>query len=168
VLPPNIDQEQWQEIGIKLAPLGNSVQFAIGDWWAFGQHTYGSRKKSVLDAAKKLLYEFGSLMNLGWVAHKVPTSCRNEAVSFSHHVEVTSLEPEDQKKWLARAASRHWSVKELRRELGGRNFFNEGEENSRNGGCISECMDWAAPDSVTQRGPLGAPRCPCACRCRIS
>lgn len=112
VLPDSLSIEQWNEVGTKLCAVDTAMQWAIGDWWAYGHHTYGERKASA--AAKKLPYEFGSLMNLGRVARRVTSSFRNEAVSFGHHVAVSALEPEKQKKLLAQAQDRKWSVSKLR------------------------------------------------------
>ena len=53
-------------------------------------------------------------MNLGSVARSVETSSRNEVLSFSHHVAVAALEPEDQRKWLSKAEIGRWSVNKLR------------------------------------------------------
>jgi hypothetical protein len=110
-LPDSLNLDQWKAIGIKLCTIDSAMQWAIGDWWAYGHHTYGKRK--AFATAKELPYQFGSLMNLGSVARSVKTSCRNEVLSFSHHVAVAALEPEDQKKWLAKAAKGKWSVNKL-------------------------------------------------------
>jgi hypothetical protein len=114
-MPENLDLEQWQQVGIKLVEIDSGIQWALGDWWCHGHHTYGSRTAEV--GAKKLRYEFSSLMNLGSTARKVPPSLRNEAVSHSHHVAVQGLEPEAQTKWLTKAAKMHWSVKTLREKI---------------------------------------------------
>lgn len=113
-LPTGLQFEEWKEVGQKLATLEQGIQWALGDWWAYGHHAYGDRA----DAAKKLPYEFGSLMNLGRVARKVPTSLRNEVLSFSHHEAVAKLESDDQKKsWLERAARAKWPVHKLRERI---------------------------------------------------
>ena len=117
-LPDGLGLDQWKAIGVKLCIIGNAVQWAIGDWWAYGHHTYG--KRAAFAAAKELPYEFGSLMNLGSVARSVKSSFRNEAVSFSHHVAVAPLEPEEQKELLARAVEFKWSVSTLRELVQGR------------------------------------------------
>jgi len=77
ILSRDLDISQWQEIGTSLCTIDKGIQWAIGDWWAYGDHKYSERKASSI--AKKLPYEFGSLMNLGWVARRVKRSFRNEA-----------------------------------------------------------------------------------------
>jgi hypothetical protein len=111
-LPDILNLDQWKAIGIKLCTIDTAMQWAIGDWWAYGHHTYGKRK--AFATAKELPYQFGSLMNLGSVARSVKTSLRNEALTYSHHVAVAALESEDQKKWLTKAVKGKWSVNKLR------------------------------------------------------
>jgi hypothetical protein len=114
-LPESLSLDAWQEIGVALATCGNGIQFSLGDWWAFGHHAYGDRKSFV--AARKLPFAFGTLMNYGSVARAVPSSLRNEALSYSHHVAVAKLAYEYQKKFLAKAARFKWSAKQLRQEI---------------------------------------------------
>jgi hypothetical protein len=113
ILPDDLALDQWEEVGTKLMTIDKGIQWALGDWWAYGHHKYGERAS----IAKNLPYEFGSLMNLGVIARKVTPSFRNEAVSFTHHVAVATLEPEQQKKLLKRAARSKWSVSKLREML---------------------------------------------------
>ena len=110
MLPREIDAGQWKEIGAKLAGIHHGVQWAIGDWWAYGDHRYGERKA----AAKLFPFALGSLMNFGRVARRVPPSRRNAALSYEHHVAVGALEAEDQEKMLARATEFGWTSGKLR------------------------------------------------------
>jgi len=112
LLDLEISFEEWSEIGLKLSTMQLGLQWAIGDWWAYGYREYGDRR--AIDVVKKLPYTFQSLMNIGSVARRVPPSLRNEALSFSHHTAVAPLEHEDQKQLLERAAEEKWSVKKLR------------------------------------------------------
>lgn len=56
-----------------------------------------------------------SIDQMRYVSRAVPLSRRVEGVSFTHHAEVASLEPDDQEKYLKRAKSEHLSASELRR-----------------------------------------------------
>jgi hypothetical protein len=114
-LPKDLDQKEWEKVGEKLGTIHTGIQWAIGDWWCYGHHTYGKRAEV---AAKKILpYEFGTLMNMGMVARKVAPSLRNEALGFAHHQAVAKLEPDDQKKWLAKAVRFKLSVKKLQDQI---------------------------------------------------
>lgn len=112
MLPDELDPDQWQAVGIKLCTISKLLQWAIGDWWAYGHHTYG--KRAAFAKIKEVPYELGSLMNLGSVARRVTVSCRNEVLSFTHHVVVAAFDREEQVHWLAKAAAGKWSVSKLR------------------------------------------------------
>src|SRR3974390_1340142 len=62
-IPADLELDRWAAIGKELAQIGNGVQWALGDWWAYGDHKYGDRKAKA--AAQKLPYTFGTLMNFG-------------------------------------------------------------------------------------------------------
>ncbi|RXH15132.1 hypothetical protein [Bradyrhizobium guangzhouense] len=111
-IPEDVDValDQWSAIGRTLASLSSGIQWALGDWYAHGFRKY---KRKIEAVAKALGYELDSLANLGSIARQVPPSLRNEALSWSHHKVVAPLPPEDQKKWLERAAKMKWSVRHL-------------------------------------------------------
>lgn len=111
-MPDHLSHELWEKLGFCLAAMTGALQWAVGDWWAYGYHKYGKRKSVAV--AKRLPYEFGTLMNLGTVSRSVSPSRRNEALSWSHHAAVASLEPAEQTKWLNKAARGTYSVKKLR------------------------------------------------------
>jgi hypothetical protein len=117
-LPENTSFDRWVEIGRRLCVGQQAVQWKIGDWWAFGDHRYGQRAKA---AAEGIFgREFGTLMNAASVARSFSTSCRREALSWSHHVEVAPLaktNPKAAEQLLDRAESEHWSKLDLRREV---------------------------------------------------
>jgi hypothetical protein len=119
-LPTELTIEQWGIIGTQLAKFGNGIQWWLGDWWHYGDHHYGDRAKAV---AKGIFpYEFETSANFGWVAGKVPSSLRNELLSFNHHYTIASLDDRAvQKKWLDKAAQFKWSIKKLRQKIGEQN-----------------------------------------------
>lgn len=120
VLPDDLDEGAWIDVGRKLLAIdGTTMKWALGDWWAIGQHKYkyGERAKAAEELAEELDYKFESLMNLGWVARKVPTSLRNEALNFTHHKAVAKLTHAEQKDWLERAVSHDWTAKELAQQI---------------------------------------------------
>jgi hypothetical protein len=56
-------------------------------------------------------------MDYRTVARSVKTSNRFEALSFTHHVQVATLAPAKQKRYLARALENGWSVSELKKQI---------------------------------------------------
>ena len=113
-IPENLTAKAWAEIGLKLTKVEDSMQWALGDWWAYGDFKYGERKALTTDLG---FYCFGSLMNMATVARRVPTSLRNEVLSWSHHCTVCLCSPADQKMWLDKAAKHQWTVRELRKQI---------------------------------------------------
>lgn len=59
----------------------------------------------------------GTLYNLKWVCRRIEISRRREGLTYSHHVEVASLEPHEQEYWLARAEEEKLNAKALRAAL---------------------------------------------------
>ena len=92
------------------------MQWWLGDWWHYGAHAYGERKAKV-KAKRAFPYAFATLMNWGWVAGKVATSLRREALSWSHHALIASYPPDEQKKWLDKAEKWEWTVKHLGQKI---------------------------------------------------
>jgi N6-adenosine-specific RNA methylase IME4 len=94
-----------------------SVQWWIGDWWAYGEHRYGERKAATEPGGILEDLNFGTAANYGSVARAFETSRRREVLSFTHHAEVTGLTPALQDSWLARAEREGLSVNKLRAQI---------------------------------------------------
>lgn len=113
VLPGRLSFDHWARIGRQLQLAELAVQWWIGDWLNYGETRYGDKYTQAVE-------EFGrkkqTLMNYAYVARRIEISRRREIVDFSTHVEVASLEPEDQEKVLAKAAKEHSSRNTVRRE----------------------------------------------------
>jgi predicted metalloenzyme YecM len=54
---------------------------------------------------------------MAWVASQFDPSLRSDKLSWSHHVLLAPLEPDDQQHWLERAQKERLSVADLRLEL---------------------------------------------------
>ena len=109
-----IDLAQWLECGRKLGTVGRNVAWWIGDWLQYGTARYGERYPR---AAKITGYDVQSLMNMAWVASRFEPARRRGGLSWSHHAEVAALAPDEQDRWLERAAQERMSVRCLRTEL---------------------------------------------------
>ncbi|WP_271506814.1 hypothetical protein [Bradyrhizobium sp. CCBAU 11357] len=127
-LPDELDYEVWSAIGQKLVTTKEGLQWALGDWWAYGEDAYKIRKDELKVLGKKLGYKSGSLMNLGTISRKVPPSSRNEALSWSHHKVVSKLDRDAQRKWLEQAANGKWSVRQMQKQIRERRGFEEKPE----------------------------------------
>ena len=112
-LPDDLSFDDWLKIGRKLMLADKAVQWAIGDWWASGDHRYGERAAAAIDPAtgENRLQRY---MDYAWVARRIETSRRHEVLSWSAHKEVAALEPDVQDNILERAVENGWGSREVR------------------------------------------------------
>jgi hypothetical protein len=112
---------EWERLIVGLFRAERAIMFAIGDALAWGIREYGESAYQVEATLDKLGLRRSpeTLRKYLWVAEKVAPSRRRDDVSFTAHVEVAKLEPAEQTRWLARAASEGWSSRELREHLVG-------------------------------------------------
>jgi len=103
--------EKWLEVGTLLTGMESSLNWWIGDWLVFGEHTYG-QKYSQAESVTQHRQDYLKACN--FVSHKVPAQNRVQGLSWSHHREVAALSIGDQKKWLKQAIDADWTVSELR------------------------------------------------------
>jgi hypothetical protein len=111
----NLSFDEWKTVGSSLSQIEGSLRWGIGDWWHYGEHSYGERAKAV--ANDIFPRKFQTLANYGSVARSVEASRRREDLSYSHHCEVAKLPPEEQERWLAAAVADGLSVIQLRRKI---------------------------------------------------
>jgi len=109
-----LDLSQWAEVGRRLGSVGRNIQWALGDWIAYGNERFGERYSR---AAKITGYDTQTLMNMVYVATHFPISRRRENLSWSHHEALAGLDSEGQEQWLDQAAQHRWSVSDLRTML---------------------------------------------------
>ena len=118
-LPEGLSFEAWAGIGETLCRVEASIQWWVGDWWAYGEHRYGERKALVerLRAEGRDFPSFQTCMNAGSVCQKFETYRRREVLTWAHHVEVASLGPAEQDELLDQAERDELSTRELRAEV---------------------------------------------------
>lgn len=98
-------REEWQKRGRELAADDSNRRFMIGDWIAEGaakwDHTVYIMAGAIFPNMQK-----ATLRNLAFVARAVPTSLRNDVLSWSHHTAVAAFadQPDIQKELLDYAA----------------------------------------------------------------
>jgi hypothetical protein len=114
-LPKGLTKDQWVAIGTRLGKSDSTLRWWIADWWVYGDHRHGDRKTLAVTGVFGL--EFGTLMDYGTVARNVKTSNRFEALSFTHHIQVATLRPAKQRRYLTRALENGWSVSELKQHI---------------------------------------------------
>jgi hypothetical protein len=113
-LAADLNKDQWLQIGRKLAAEHGRIQWALGDWWAYGiARNYGDGPA----LAQEVGVDYALLRNYAWVSRAVELSSRNDKLSWSHHAAVAPLQPQEQKRWLQIAALERLSVTALRQRI---------------------------------------------------
>jgi hypothetical protein len=110
----DLGQAEWLATGRRLGAIGRCSQWWIGDWIRYGTSRWGER---YVEAARVTGYDVASLRNMAWVASRFDLSLRSDKLTWSHHVLLAPLDPEEQARWLDRALRERLSVADLRLEL---------------------------------------------------
>jgi hypothetical protein len=110
----DLGHSDWLATGRRLGAIGRCSQWWIGDWVRYGTSRWGEK---YAEAARVTGYDVASLRNMAWVASRFDLSLRNDKLTWSHHVLLAPLEPDEQAKWLRRASEERLSVADLRLEL---------------------------------------------------
>jgi len=110
----DLDQGEWLAAGRRLGAIGRCSQWWIGDWIRYGSSRWGEK---YVEAARVTGYDVASLRNMAWVAAQFDVSLRSDKLTWSHHVLLAPLEPDEQQGWIGRAIEARLSVADLRLEL---------------------------------------------------
>jgi hypothetical protein len=92
VLPEETTSEQWEQIGYKLSRLENATSWWLGAWWVFGEHKWGDRK-AIVESEGWRGRAYNTCIIAGATYVKFQRLRRRSNLTFSHHVEVSSLDP---------------------------------------------------------------------------
>ncbi|MEU3054371.1 LmbU family transcriptional regulator [Streptomyces griseus] len=104
----------WEQVGSKLFSFADSSTWWIADWLVYGESQFHDR---YYEAIKQTSLSYQTLRNYTWVARNFPMPRRRHNLSFSHHLEVVSLDQPEQDYWLRKAEEFGWSRNKLRGEL---------------------------------------------------
>jgi len=104
----------WIAAGRRLGSIGRCSQWWVGDWLSYGTTRWGEKYG---EAAKVTGYDGKSLRNIAYVSSRFDVSRRRDSLTWSHHAELASLDPESQETWLDRITADRLSVADLRIEL---------------------------------------------------
>lgn len=123
-IPASISRDEWMDLFNTLQALEarkrselRTLKFWLGDCVRYGENHWGQDCYQV--AIQETGYSDQTLANVAWVASKIEPSRRREnpSVSFEHHAETASLEPERQDKWLDEVEEKKLPVKALREQI---------------------------------------------------
>ncbi len=107
--------EEWDALGQKLAPIGKSIGFIIGDWINYGEGRYGGKYEEALERSG-MAYQ--TLRNYAYVARRVEMSLRKDNLDLHHHLVVAKLKTPDEKQyWLDMAEKHKLGIRRLRKSI---------------------------------------------------
>lgn len=117
VIPDDVTEDEWVELGVLLMRMKSTIQWVLGDWLVYGMTQKWKDGYSYIE--QKFGYEVETLWSYASVCRKVPTLTRIKDLSFSHHRAVTRFadEPDLQRDWLSKALQNDWSAKELVKQI---------------------------------------------------
>lgn len=104
--------QDWLEVGETLKAIERGIQFALGDWLAWGELTYGEMASQGLDDI-----DYGLLRSYKWVSGAIPMSLRKDTITWSHHKEIAGVAPELREHYLYLAESDNLTVRALRKKI---------------------------------------------------
>jgi|AntRauTorckE6833_2_1112554.scaffolds.fasta_scaffold05110_4 hypothetical protein len=106
--------DEWNELGGKLAPIGKSIGFMLGDWINYGSKSHGEKyREAILETG--IAYQ--TLANYASVARRVSPSNRELALGYEHHAAVAKLRSNEQHHWLGLAKQHKLGVRRLRKSI---------------------------------------------------
>lgn len=107
--------DEWDSLGQKLAPIGKSIGFIIGDWINYGEGRYGEKYEEALGRTG---LTYSTLSGYAYVARRVQFCCRQQNLGFEHHAVVAKLKNlDEQRHWLDMAVKHKLSKRRLRKSI---------------------------------------------------
>lgn len=113
-LPDDLSQKEWVEIGHRLKEAEGALLWWIGDWARFGKRSYGDGYADVIEATG---FAYDTIRKAVSVANRFEFGRRRPNLSFSHHADVASLDPEDADELLDHAESQKLGRKQFRQTV---------------------------------------------------
>lgn len=114
IVSGNPSFEEWQAAFQFSKRAESGVMWWIGDLLNYGEKAYGETYSQAMDATD---LSYDTVAQAKWVCGAVESCCRQQDLSFKHHVAVAPFEPKEQKKWLAKATKEGLSSADLRSQI---------------------------------------------------
>lgn len=134
-LPQQLSYDQWEKVGRELQRAERAVMWWIGDWLAYGEKRYGETYTQAVELTGR---SEEKLQQAKWVSTNIENLRRRKLLSWSHHYEVASLEPDEQDALLSEAEKRGLSRNDLRKLVRG---YKENHQYITS----SESVEWYTP-----------------------
>lgn len=111
VLDPEFSYERFEEIVRMTGIGGDAVRWWLGDILVYGEMRFPQTYAQAIEGAR---VTERTLSRYRYVCQQIPAGRRRPNLSFSHHAEVASLDPDQQDILLSRAETEDWSSGEIR------------------------------------------------------
>lgn len=106
--------DEWMQLGELIARERKKWQWALATWVQEGEYRFGEMYAAAIDLTQ---YSLRTLQDYVYVARNVPFEVRSERLSFTHHKMIASLDPDDQRRFLADAIAGDWTAEDLRQAV---------------------------------------------------
>jgi N6-adenosine-specific RNA methylase IME4 len=115
VLPEDMPFDQWDDLMGRLETYTGSSMWWVGDAVRHGEHKYGEKYKTWKDRTG---FARDTIMAAQWVADRFSEMFRRRNnLTWTHHKEVSALDPPDTDRLLEQAEQEKWSTRRLRGEV---------------------------------------------------
>lgn len=109
--PASMDYESWYRIGATLQQINRSLGWWIGDWLNAGEQKYGETYAQAIEWTD---HSVETLRKYKAVSERIKPENRRADLSWTHHLIVAYMDPEEQIELLELAANLELSTSELR------------------------------------------------------
>lgn len=108
-----VSKDEWQKVFDSLNHIEGCVQFWIGDCLKYREQRWGMYD----DVIESTGYDKNTIRHIKNTADSIESGRRRPELGYSHHVEVSSLEPKIQDEILQKAVDNRLTVRETRAEV---------------------------------------------------
>lgn len=99
VVPEDMTDDEWNDVGRVIRDLDTSISWVIGDWALYAKQQW---KAMASEIAEAFGYETSTIETYASICENIPRLIRNQTAHFSHHRLVAKLGNQDlQVAWLA-------------------------------------------------------------------
>ena len=106
--------EECTQAMTKFGAMNRNFPWWVGDMINHAHNVHGEKYTQALDMTQ---WEYKTLVHYAYLCKSIPYERRIPKLFPSHHMEVLKLAPSDQDRYLKKAATKEWSVRELREEV---------------------------------------------------
>lgn len=124
---PDMRYEDWEALGHGLGELHRWTNWAIGDWFNFGEDLFGEdealqatepTRADRLDVLNRRTgLDPATLANYSSQCRRIRLGVRRVELKFTVHTAVTGLDEPEQVEWLQKAVDNNWNREELRQAI---------------------------------------------------